>query len=150
MVLAFVDQVFIQWCNLNYLFALPACGQHRALFPVMDIDWFFIEVFVKLATKVATFLIQFLTICVLLRLKLLITLLRTRVHRLLALSLHFVLIGLTTCHIYSFATSRSCSGRCATSSSTSRVDVCLDNRLLLGGLSTRVGTTHVFTTIRLC
>ncbi len=147
--LAFIDQVFVHWCNLDHLFALPAGSQHGALFPIVNIYRLFIEVFIKFATKVATFLIQFLTICVLRGLKLLIALLHYRVHRLLTLSLHFILIGLTTSHIYSFTASSPCSGRCATSPSTSRVDVRLDNRLLLGGFISRIGTSHIFASIGL-
>lgn len=65
-VLALLDQVVVQGRYFDNLFALPAGGQHRALFPVMDVDRLFVKVFVVKAAEVAGFILQLLLLTVVL------------------------------------------------------------------------------------
>ena len=51
--LALFDQVFGESVSFNYLFTFPACRQHWALLPVMNVNRFCIKVFIESATEVA-------------------------------------------------------------------------------------------------
>ena len=55
--LALVDQVLCQGMSLDDLLALPACGKHGALLPVVDVNRFSVEIFVIPAAKVAHFFV---------------------------------------------------------------------------------------------
>lgn len=46
--------------NLYHLFALPARGQHWALFPVMNVDGIFIEILIVLSAEITRVLVQIL------------------------------------------------------------------------------------------
>ena len=63
-ILTLVKKMIIQTSDLNDLLALPACRQHRALFPVVDINRFLVEILIILPTEVATFLIHGLVIVI--------------------------------------------------------------------------------------
>ena len=56
-VLALLDEVLVERLDLNDLLALPASREHRALFPVVDIDRVFGEVGVILSAEIAIMLI---------------------------------------------------------------------------------------------
>jgi len=89
-VLALLDQVFIEGTNLNDLLAFPACRQHRARLPIVDIDWLFIKILVVCSTEVAAFLVNFVTViwlCSVAR-RWTLTVLRVWIH--LLLGTHFV------------------------------------------------------------
>ena len=49
--------MIVESLDLNDLLALPARGQHGALFPVVDIDTFLVEFLVKASTEVTDLLI---------------------------------------------------------------------------------------------
>ena len=64
--LAFFKKMFVKICYFNYLTAFPALCKHRALFPVMNIERFLIESFVKTSTESAGLFIISLILLVLL------------------------------------------------------------------------------------
>lgn len=60
--LTLFDQVFVQWKNLNHLLTFPASSQDRALFPIVNVNWFFVEIFVIVTAKVARLVVHLLPI----------------------------------------------------------------------------------------
>ena len=56
-VLAFLDQVLVQTLDFHDLLALPACSQHRAFLPVVDINRLLIKVLVEPTAEVADLLV---------------------------------------------------------------------------------------------
>ena len=57
-ILTLLKQVVIQTLDLDDLFTLPTCRQHWALFPIVDINRFFVEVLIILSTEVAAFFVN--------------------------------------------------------------------------------------------
>ena len=55
---ALVEQVVVQRLDLDDLLALPACGEHGTLPPIVDIDRLCVKCFVILATELADLLID--------------------------------------------------------------------------------------------
>jgi hypothetical protein len=56
-ILALFNQVLVHLLNLDYLVTLPTRSQHRALLPIMNINWLTVEAGIVSATKVACLLL---------------------------------------------------------------------------------------------
>ena len=63
-ILTLVKKMIIQTSDLDDLLALPARRQHRALFPVVNINRFLVEILIILSAEVATFLVHGLVIVI--------------------------------------------------------------------------------------
>ena len=140
-VLALLNQMVVERRYFYDLFTLPACRQHWALFPVVNVDGLLIEIIVESAAEVANFFVELLLTVVLLLLVLRFIhvvviavtiscsswlLLLVLIHlRLLLLHRRSALLGRSLLNL-SFLARALC-----TSHGAARVDVRLDNFLSL-------------------
>ena len=124
-ILALFNQVVVQRGNLDHLLTLPARRQHRALFPVVNIDGLLVEVLIEVAAEVACPIIHlFLAVAILGILVVLVNLLHLLLlsGHLLLLASYLLLLSTTLCF--------GLDGFCCATFGSSWIDVSLDNRFL--------------------